>query len=151
MEVKENPKSFWKFVRSKTKSRPGISDLKNENGEWITNDEDKANELNSFFSSVFTKDENDEFPDFSTKTDSSISDIAVTENKVKSLLKELNISKSTGPDNFHPRFLKETADNISYPITILFNKSLSEGILPSDWKLYIQKWRQNKIIKLQTH
>ena len=50
VEVKENPKSFWKVVRSKTKSRPGISDLKNENGEWITNDEDKANELNSFFS-----------------------------------------------------------------------------------------------------
>ena len=48
MEVKENPKSFWKFVRSKTKSRPGISELKNENGEWITNDKDKANELNSF-------------------------------------------------------------------------------------------------------
>ena len=137
MEVKENPKSFWKFVRSKTKSRPGISDLKNENGEWITNDEDKANELNSFFSSVFTKDENDEFPDFSTKTDSSISDIVVTENKVKSLLKKLNISKSTGPDNFHPRFLKETADNISYPITILFNKSLSEGILPviGNWQM----------------
>ena len=45
------------------------------------------------------------------------------------------MSKSTGPNNFHPRFLKETADNISYPITILFNKSLSEGSLPSDWKL----------------
>ena len=59
----------------------------------------------------------------------------LTENKVKSLLKQLNISKSTGPDNFHPRFFKETAENISYPITILFNKSLSEGILPSDWKL----------------
>ena len=70
-----------------------------------------------------------------TKTDSSISNIVVTENKVKSLLKKLNISKSKGPDNFHPRFLKETADNISYPITILFNKSLSKGILPSDWKL----------------
>ena len=26
-------------------------------------------------------------------------------------------------------------DNISLPITILFNKSLSEGILPSEWKL----------------
>ena len=58
----------------------------------------------------------------------------MTENKVKLLLKQLNVSKSTGPDNFHPRFLKETADNISYPITILFNKSLSEGSLPSDWK-----------------
>ena len=46
-----------------------------------------------------------------------------------------NVSKSTGPYNFHPRFLKETADNISYPITVIFNKSLSEGILPNEWKL----------------
>ena len=135
LEVKENPKSFWKYVRSKTKTRTGISDLKNDKGEWITNDKDKATELNEFFSSVFTKEEDDELPDFSSKTDSSISDIVVTETKVKSLLKALNVSKSTGPDNFHPRFLKETADNISYPIMILFNKSLSEGILPSDWKL----------------
>ena len=58
LEVKENPKSFWKFVRSKTQSRTGICDLKNENGEWITNDKDKANELNDFLSSVFTKEEN---------------------------------------------------------------------------------------------
>ena len=135
LEVKENPKSFWKYVRSKTQTRSGIGDLKNDNGEWITNDKDKANELNNFFSSVFTKDENDEFPDYSTNIDSTISDIVVTENKVKLLLKQLNVSKSTGPDNFHPRFLKETADNISYPITVIFNKSLSEGILPNEWKL----------------
>ena len=124
-----------KFVRSKTQTRSGISDLKNKDGEWITNDKDKANEMNGFFSSVFTKDEDNYFPDFSRRSDSSISDIVVTENKVKSLLKQLNVSKSTGPDNFHPRFLKETVDNISLPITILFNKSLSDGILPSEWKL----------------
>ena len=46
LEVKENPKSFWKFVRSKTQTRSGISDLKNKDGEWITNDKDKANEMN---------------------------------------------------------------------------------------------------------
>ena len=40
-----------------------------------------------------------------------------------------------GPDNFHPRFLKETVDSIAYPISLLFNKSLSEGKLPQDWKL----------------
>ena len=50
------------------------------------------------------------------------------------MLKQLNSSKSMGPDNFHPRFLKETVDSIAYPITLLFNKSLSEGKLPQDWK-----------------
>ena len=57
LEAKENPKSFWKFVKSKTKTRSVIGDLKNENGEWISDDHEKANELNSFFSLVFTKNE----------------------------------------------------------------------------------------------
>ena len=51
------------------------------------------------------------------------------------MIKSLNISKSTGPDEFHPRFLKETVDSISLPVTMLFNKSLSEGKLPNEWKL----------------
>ena len=61
-----------------------------------------TNELSNFFSSVFTKDENDDFPYYSTNIDSSVSDMVVTENKVKLLLKQLNVSKSTGLDNFHP-------------------------------------------------
>ena len=88
----------------------------------------------TFFGSVFTKDEDDEQPHFSPNIDCSICDIIITVNKVKSLLKQLNSSKSMGPDNFHPRFLKETVDSFAYPITLLFNKFLSEGKLPQDWK-----------------
>ena len=51
------------------------------------------------------------------------------------MLKLLNVSKSTGPDEFHPRFLKETAVSIALPLTILFNKSLTEGTIPQEWKL----------------
>lgn len=135
MEVKDNPKSFWKFVRSKTKMKSGVGDLKNHSGEWITGDKDKADELNSFFGSVFTKNESDELPEFLSDVGSSVCDIFVPVHKVKSMLKSLNISKSTGPDEFHPRFLKETADNIAYPVTVLFNKSIQEGRLPHEWKL----------------
>ena len=60
---------------------------------------------------------------------------AITKQKVESMLKLLNVSKSTGPDEFHPRFLKETAVSIALPVTILFNKSLTEGTIPQEWKL----------------
>ena len=53
---KQNPKQFWKFVQSKTKLATGVSPLETKEGKLAVTDEDKANVLNSFFSSVFTKE-----------------------------------------------------------------------------------------------
>ena len=41
--------------------------------------------------------------------------------KRSSLLQSLNIhvSKSTSPDEFHPRFLQETAETIALPVTLI--------------------------------
>ena len=76
-----NPKSFWKFVKSKSKTRSGIRDLKNNSGEWISDDHEKANELNTFFSSVFTKNKNNYMPEFKSDVSSSVCDITVTNQK----------------------------------------------------------------------
>ena len=60
-EVKKNPKKFWQYTQSKTKTRTGISDLlmdeQNGTGIITKNDTDKANTLSSFFSSVFTTED----------------------------------------------------------------------------------------------
>ena len=40
---------------------------------------------------------------------------------------------SLGPDGRQPIYLKNVADLISLPLSIVFQKSLDEGILPSDW------------------
>ena len=39
-----------------------------------------------------------------------------------------------GPDMIPSFILKEFADILSAPLTIIFNKSLSEGRVPSDWR-----------------
>ena len=78
LEAKVNPKSFWKFVKSKSKTRSRIGDLQNNSGEWISDEHEKANEFNSFFSSVFTKTENDYMPEFKSDVSSSFCDITVT-------------------------------------------------------------------------
>ena len=135
LEVKDNPKSFWKFVKTKTKAKSGIGDLKNNSGEWISNDYEKENILNTFLSSVFTKTEDDNMPEFKYGVSNSVCDITITTQKVRSLLQSLNISKSTGPDEFHPCFLQETAETIALPVTVLFNKLISEGKIPEEWKL----------------
>lgn len=41
--------------------------------------------------------------------------------RVEKELKSITTYKATVPDNVHPRVLKESAEEISVPITLLFN------------------------------
>ena len=49
-------------------------------------------------------------------------------------LKNLNTSKSMGPDGCHPRLLRETADIVNIPLQKIFDKTFEEGCVPSLWK-----------------
>ena len=60
--VKEAPKRFWPYVKSKSKVRSKIPTLKKDGSEASTSIE-KAEALNEFFSSVFI-DDNIEVSDF---------------------------------------------------------------------------------------
>ena len=60
-ESAENPKAFWKYVRSKTTCKESIGTLFH-NGNFAETDEDKANVLNSFFSEVFTEEDVENIP-----------------------------------------------------------------------------------------
>lgn len=132
--VQENPKAFWAYVNSKTKLRSGISDLKDENGDMRSSDVDKANILNNFFASVFTKEGDSVIKELTPKPLDLLQELNVDADKVKKLLQGLNPAKYCGPDECHPRMLKESADILSDPIHQLFNKSLQSGKLPRQWK-----------------
>ena len=56
-DIKKNPKCFWKYVREKTKTKSGISSLKLPDGTTAETDQAKAEALNNFFSSVFTRED----------------------------------------------------------------------------------------------
>ena len=42
--------------------------------------------------------------------------------------------KSPGVDGIHPKLLTETVEQISVPLARVFNLSLKEGVVPSEWK-----------------
>jgi len=60
--------------------------------------------------------------------------LTVTRDDVLKSLSKLRPDKSPGPDNMHPMLLRETAQNIAEPLTLIFQRSVKDGRVPDDWK-----------------
>ena len=57
-----NKKPFYSYVKKKTKNRTGIDPITRENAELATEDGEVAEELNRYFSSVFTREDTANVP-----------------------------------------------------------------------------------------
>ena len=141
-QAKSNPKSFWAYAQSKLKTRAGIPDPmktnvndKNET-TYTSSDEEKANVLQDFFSSVFTQEPPGDIPYFKRKDFKyKLTDIDITYDMVKKKLLKLKLNKSPGPDAIHPRVLHDTAETITYPLMLIFRTSINTRRLPQEWKI----------------
>ncbi len=132
--TKKNAKAFWKYINSKLKNKDPVAELETNTGRACS-DQDKANELNTFFKSVFTEEDNSSLPSLPRKEyENPLNSIEVEEKEVREFLENLNANKSPGPDNLNPRVLLEASAQLAKPFTILFTKSLQEGKLPTEWK-----------------
>ena len=69
-----------------------------------------------------------------TNTQNVLESISVSTEDVNSVLSTLSTDKGTGLDEISARLLKECANEIASSLTALFNKSLSLGKVPQEWK-----------------
>ncbi|GAB0210394.1 hypothetical protein GRJ2_003505200 [Grus japonensis] len=103
----------------------------------MVSDIDKVETFNAFFASVFNTDDRlwdpscPELEDRDCGKDKLPADPKI----VQELLLHLDAYKSMGPDGIHPRVLRELADVIVRPFSIIFQRSWESGEVPVDWKM----------------
>ena len=136
--VEKEPKKFWSFYSTKTKSRKIPLAIKRNKDDInpVTASQRKANLFNDYFHSVYNHTSAEPPPPGSHPVVPihELSSVAVSASEVKSIFNNLDASKSPGPDGITARLLKEVAPEISASVTSIFNKTLTSGVFPEKWK-----------------
>ena len=129
---KSDSKQFFSFIKSKRNENVGISLLR-ENSMMKIADKDKDRILNHQVSSVFSIDDQ-KTPEIKSPRASDMDGVIITTGGVKKLLDDLNAYKANGPDGIPARMLKETSNEITEAMTLLFKASLTQTDIPDAWR-----------------
>ena len=134
-KVKSDCNLFWKYVRSCTKVQSNVGIMERDDGSPTETDYEAANVLNTFFTSVFTKESLFDIPSLSDKSNGmDLNSITITHQDIIHQIQKLDPNKSCGPDKIHPRVIKGTIDGLITLLFYIYTKSLHEGSVPASWK-----------------
>ena len=92
-----------------------------------------ASELNLYFQSVFQSTA--QHPTAPTPQVGPFDSYTIiTRDVVYQHLNALNAATSPGPDNHHPALLKNCAETLAIPLSIIYSLCIKEGIFPESWR-----------------
>ena len=132
-----DPNRLFNYIRKRRCNDNGVGPLKDKDGKLSTDETEKSNILNNCFVKNFTAD-NGKIPVFGSRVSENVflkDYLDFTPLKVRQCLAKISHKKSRTPDGIPATFYKMTADQISYPLSVIFNISFNSGELPKIWKV----------------
>lgn len=134
--ISSNPKLFWSFIKNKKKSPNCYPAQMSLDGSTASN----GNDICNLFAQNFSADYNVDLPSstqrshFAMITSDYLTLIKFKDNQVLKVLKRLDSHKGAGSDGLPSIFVARCASVLTRPLTLIYNKSLSTGVFPSQWK-----------------
>ena len=112
--IKHDSKSFYAYVPSKQKVQDKVGPLEGSDGNIITEGFLMAENLNEYFSSVFTRDDINILPVHETKFERReydyLGQLIVTPTMVAMKIRDIKDNKSPGVDGIPPKLLLEIVE-----------------------------------------
>ncbi|CAK1584851.1 unnamed protein product [Parnassius mnemosyne] len=137
-KIVTNPKLFWSYIKQKRGGSSNYPRAMSNGVEVSENIETISDYFASHFSSVYDNSFNIVPSTHPGSVDrqniTPLNTVTLTETQIKEVLHKLNINKGAGPDLIPPIFVCKTANEISLPLMLIYNKSLQAGVFPSVWK-----------------
>ena len=138
--LKHNTKPFFRYLKSKSKVRKTVNELVDSNGKKSSTPIETARTLLDFFQSVFREETYGPLPEDCYKSKkvlaSIMQELIIDSDQVKKLLLKLNMNKSMGPDNLHPKLLRFLGENNDFVAALaqLLNRCVEQECIPNIWK-----------------
>ena len=146
-QYKTNTRKLWQVINQaigKPCHKGSITPFITIDGVKMYNPKKIANSFGQFYSSLGSNLANKIIPG-STGIDQYIASIPrmvnsvvllpTTQIEVAKIIKGLPNKTSSGHDQINNILLKKPSDTISYPLTIIFNQTISQGVFPDTMKL----------------
>lgn len=131
--LKQNPSSFWSFVRAQKSSKRTPCNVEYK-GQTASSAKEAANLFANFFQSVFRDSSPAARFHHLPSYDVNLPAFRFSAGEVLELLHCLDASKGPGVDGLPPSFIKSCAHELVTPVALIFNRSLTEGTFPAMWK-----------------
>ena len=126
---------FRNYVKSKTVTKNPIGPLLDTSGDIVSDNKGMADLLNTFFSSVFTREDQANVPSLPAEDSIHVLDsVQFTIKDIEDRIVKLKDSSAPGPDLISAKLLKSVIHTVAKPLQMLFNKSMSTGTVPKEWK-----------------